>query len=34
MVEAAKEYAAEVREGRFPAPRVTHAVSAVGERHK
>lgn len=34
MVEAAKEYAAEVREGRFPAPRGSHAVSAVGERHK
>jgi 3-methyl-2-oxobutanoate hydroxymethyltransferase len=34
MVEAAKEYAAEVREGRFPAPRVTHAVPAAGERHK
>jgi 3-methyl-2-oxobutanoate hydroxymethyltransferase len=34
MVEAAKEYAAEVREGRFPAPRVSHTVSAAAERHK
>jgi 3-methyl-2-oxobutanoate hydroxymethyltransferase len=34
MVEAAKEYAAEVREGRFPAPRHSHIVSAAGERHK
>src|SRR5579864_142042 len=34
MVEAAREYAAEVREGRFPAPRASHAVSAAGERRK
>jgi 3-methyl-2-oxobutanoate hydroxymethyltransferase len=34
MVEAAKEYAAEVREGQFPAPRSSHTVSAAGERHK
>jgi 3-methyl-2-oxobutanoate hydroxymethyltransferase len=34
MVEAAREYAAEVRAGRFPAPRSSHAVSAAGERHK
>jgi len=34
MVDAAKEYAAEVREGRFPAPRGSHTVSAAGERHK
>jgi 3-methyl-2-oxobutanoate hydroxymethyltransferase len=34
MVDAAKEYAAEVREGRFPAPRSSHTVSAAGERHK
>jgi 3-methyl-2-oxobutanoate hydroxymethyltransferase len=34
MVEAAREYAAEVREGRFPAPRSSHTVSAASERHK
>lgn len=34
MVEAAKEYAAEVREGRFPAPRVSHTVSAAAERRQ
>ena len=34
MVEAAKEYAAEVREGRFPALRRGHPVSAAGDRHK
>jgi len=34
MVEAAKEYAAEVREGRFPAPRRSHTVTAASERHK
>jgi 3-methyl-2-oxobutanoate hydroxymethyltransferase len=34
MVEAAKEYAAEVREGRFPAPRHSHTVFAAGERLK
>jgi 3-methyl-2-oxobutanoate hydroxymethyltransferase len=34
MVEAAKEYAAEVREGRFPRLRSSHTVSAAGERRK
>jgi 3-methyl-2-oxobutanoate hydroxymethyltransferase len=34
MVEAAKEYAAEVREGRFPALRSGHTVSASGDRRK
>jgi 3-methyl-2-oxobutanoate hydroxymethyltransferase len=34
MVEAAREYAAEVREGRFPAPRHSHTVSAAGDRRK
>jgi 3-methyl-2-oxobutanoate hydroxymethyltransferase len=34
MVEAAKEYAAEVREGRFPPLRRGHPVSAAGDRHK
>jgi len=34
MVEAAGEYAAEVREGRFPVLRRGHTVSAVGDRRK
>jgi len=34
MLEAAKEYAAEVRDGRFPPLRRSHSVSAPGERHK
>ena len=34
MLEAAKEYAAEVRDGRFPPSRRSHSVSAPGERHK
>jgi 3-methyl-2-oxobutanoate hydroxymethyltransferase len=34
MVKAAKEYAAEVREGRFPVLRHGHTVSAAGDRHK
>ena len=34
MLEAAKEYGAEVRDGRFPPPRRSHSVSAPGELHK
>ncbi len=34
MLEAAKEYAAEVRDGRFPPLRRSHLVSAPGELHK
>jgi 3-methyl-2-oxobutanoate hydroxymethyltransferase len=34
MVEAAKEYAAEVREGRFPPLRRGHPVSAASDRNK
>jgi len=34
MLEAAKEYAAEVRDGRFPPSRRSHSVSAPGELHK
>jgi len=34
MVEAAKEYAADVREGRFPALKRTVSVSAAVDRHK
>jgi 3-methyl-2-oxobutanoate hydroxymethyltransferase len=34
MVEAAREYAVDVREGRFPALRRTLAVSAAADRHK
>jgi 3-methyl-2-oxobutanoate hydroxymethyltransferase len=34
MVEAAREYAVDVREGRFPALRRTLSVSAAADRHK
>ena len=34
MLEAAKEYAAEVRDGQFPPLRRSHSVSAPGELHK
>jgi 3-methyl-2-oxobutanoate hydroxymethyltransferase len=34
MLEAAKEYAAEVRGGGFPPSRRSHSVSAPGELHK
>jgi 3-methyl-2-oxobutanoate hydroxymethyltransferase len=34
MLEAAKEYGAEVRDGRFPPLRRSHSVSAPGELHK
>ena len=34
MVEAAKEYAADVRQGRFPALRRTLSASVAFDRHK